>query len=54
MLIIYMKYNSEMSNTKYEMDLWPYNNKKKIKLLEQCLKVKRSTEVITTLKLTQM
>lgn len=24
-----MKYNSEMSNTKYEMDLWPYNKKKK-------------------------
>lgn len=52
MLIIYMKCNSEMSNTKYEIDWCPYYYKKKIKLQEQCLKVKRSTEVFTTLKLT--
>lgn len=51
MLIIYMKCNSEISNTKYEIDWCPYN-KKKIKLQEQYLKVKKSTEVFTTLKLT--
>lgn len=45
-----MKYNSEISNTKYEMYLGTYkNNIIKIKLPEQCLMVKRSIEVNTTL-----